>query len=254
MSSSQTVFSIGELIAMPSGATPTGIRCGILQDVSVDESATFKELRGSYKYPLDVADAETKISITAKVGAVDPLLFNLFYNGTLTSGETRTSIMEPGAVPASSTFVVTVANSATFVTDLLVWDVTAQKFLTRVTGTLSTGQYSVTGGVYTFFSDAASHAVQITYTYTVATAAGVGSTITIANTKMGSGFSPFALYLPSVRSTSGKQLYEKYNNVVCTGMKRAFKNDDFMLTDMTFTAYADASGNVKTISANGMAS
>lgn len=256
MSSMQTIFGMGELIAQPSGSNPTNLRFGILQDISIDETSTFKELRGTYKYPLDVADGESKITISAKVGAVDPVLWNLFYNGTITGGEIRTALSEAGTIPAVSTYTVTVTNAATFGTDLLVWDVTSLKFMTRVASAPATGQYSVNPatGVYTFAAADASHAVQITYTYTVVAGTGVGSTINVPNTRMGSGFSAFKLYLPSVRTSTGKQLVEVYNSVVCTGMKRAYKNDDFLLTDMQFTAYADAAGNVKTLSANGMAS
>lgn len=248
----QTVFGVGQLFAIPSGATPTPIPFGILQDVSLDESFDVKELYGSNQFPEDIGKGKGKIHITAKIGAVDPLMFNsLFYGGTMTGGETRASIMEQGTIP-STPFTITAANGATFVKDLGVYDVTTGRMLTRVASAPATGQYSVSGvGVYTYAAADTGHIVQASYTYTTAAAAGVGSTIVVNNAALGNAPAQTQLILPVSRATNGKQLVKTYNSVVCTSMKQAFKNDDFMLTDLSFTAFADSAGQVLSYSMNG---
>ena len=247
----QTSFGAGTLVAIPSGANPTPIPFGILQDVSTDESFDVKMLYGANQFPEDTGKGQGKINITAKIGVIDPVMFNsLFYGDTLTAGETRASIAETSTIPTTP-FTVTVTNSATFATDLGVYDVTTGRFLTRVASAPTTGQYSVASGVYTFAAADTGHSVQVSYTYTVASSAGVGNIITVANRPMGTQPAQIKLVLSTIRSSTGKQLLKTYNSVVCTSLKQNFKNDDFTITDLAFTAFADSAGNVMSLSANG---
>ena len=106
------------------------------------------------------------------------------------------------------------------------------------------GQYSVSAGVYTFASADASAAVLISYTYTLATGA---TKITIAN------------QLSGVAPTFQMNLAETYNGKVwnlqlnaCISNKLSFpmKNSDWMINDIEFQAFADASGNVGYLTAS----
>lgn len=90
--------------------------------------------------------------------------------GTVDTSNTITvfrSFGEPATIPASGPFTITVANAASFVEDLGV-EGTGGPF-TKVTGSPSSGQYSVDEetGIYTFNGGNASAPVTITYRYSV---------------------------------------------------------------------------------------
>lgn len=255
MAGRQTLFGAGTLVAIPSGTNPTPINFGILQGVDIDESFEVKELYGSNQFPEDIGRGKAKIQISAKIAAVDPIMFNsLFYNSTLAGGEIKASIAElagsGGAIPGSP-YALTVSNSATYATDLGVYNTTTGRWMTRVASAPATGQYSIAAGVYTFAAADTTNVVQISYTYTVASATGVGSTITIANTALGNAPAQVKLVLNNVRATNGKQYTQTYNSITTLSRKLSFKNDDFLVTDLSFQAFADSSGNIGTLSANG---
>src|SRR5262249_10849872 len=132
----------------------------------------------------------------------------------------------------------TVANSATWATDLGVFDTTTGKFMTKVASGPTTGQYSRAAGVYTFAAADVGHVVQISYTYTTA---GSGWTVASSNPTMGSGNIFRADLFNSYRGiTNGITLY------ACQSSKLSFpfKQDDFMLPSFDFAAQDDGAGNV----------
>lgn len=137
---------------------------------------------------LPVAVGRSQIKVSGKIKFADgqPRFVRDFIGGAnnslMASGQTEVANNEPQSVPASSSYTVTVNNSATFGVDLGVsYAATGIKF-TLVSSLTAAGQYTYAAGVYTFYSADASAAVLISYTYTVSTS---GATVTLSNTAAG---------------------------------------------------------------------
>lgn len=235
----QSVFGAGYLWGTLPNGTPRLFAA--LQDVSVDFSQDLKSLYGSNKYALEQAPGKAKIEAKASIGRFDPTIFNeMYFAGTLTGGYTSASNLEKWTIPTTP-FQVTVTNSATWVTDLGVYDSTAGKFLTKVASGPTTGQYSRAAGVYTFAGADVGHSVQISYTYTTA---GSGYSVASGNPQMGALNIFRADLFSTFRGiTSGISL------LACQSSKLSmpFKQDDFMLTSFDFAAQDDGTGAVMSL-------
>lgn len=233
-------FGTGALYITDSSTPAHTTQVGVLKDVTIDISVDTKELRGAYQFPVDIARAGGKISGKAKFAQISGRLINAILNGTQTAGQTVIgSNNESGTVPATSAYTITVANTTGW-SDLGVYDVTASKFMTRVTSGPTAGQYSCSAGVYTFAAADASHSVQISYSYTSSTA----NTVALTNQLMGSG----TTYILNVFNTyKGKNIGIKLNAVTLGKYALGLKNEDFSDQDVDFMAFADASGNVISI-------
>lgn len=234
----QRNFGVGLLTLIPSGANPTPVQLGILQDVSLDDSHTEKELYGQYQYPVDVARAEAKLSGKAKFAQIAGSIFGAFSPGSVTTaGYTASAFNEAATIPTTP-YQVTVSHSATFTTDCGVLDLNTGLFLARVASSPATGQYAVTAGVYTFAAADTGHKLWISYLYTVPT---VGKSVLVTNELMGAG-DVFQLNLFNTYKSQvvGITLYA----VTLPKLSLAFKNNDFTLSDLDFGAYADSNGQV----------
>ena len=72
----QSVFGAGYLFGVPSGANPTPVMFGAVQDTSVDFSFDLKQLYGQNQFALEQARGKGKIDIKSSIGRFDPNLFN----------------------------------------------------------------------------------------------------------------------------------------------------------------------------------
>lgn len=222
-------------------ANATPVNFGLVQEVTVEETASIKELYGQYQRPLAAARGTIKTTGKAKVARISGLAFaNLFYGVTPLAGQLATSFAEAGAVAATTPFTVTVANAATFVNDDGVLYATTGLPLTKVASAPTAGQYSVASGVYTFNSSDAGKAVLTSYTYTIS---GAGQKFTVANQLLGTTPTFQALFYTSFQ---GQAISLQLNN--CTSTKLSFqtKLEDFVMPEFDFSCFADASGNVMT--------
>lgn len=77
------------------------------------------------------------------------------------------------SVPNTGPYQYTVQNAATWLTDGGVVNSATSKALTAVAGIPTTGQYSVTAGVYTFASADAGNGLVISYTFSLTTSTGI---------------------------------------------------------------------------------
>src|SRR5207302_2094430 len=99
-------------------ANATPLNFGLVQEVTIDESATIKELTGQFQRPVAIARGTIKTHGKAKVARISGMAFASLYYGVLpTAGQVATSFAEAETVAATTPFIVTVANSATFVAD-----------------------------------------------------------------------------------------------------------------------------------------
>lgn len=224
-------------------ANATPVNFGLVQDVTINENATIKELTGQYQRPVAIARGTIKTAGKAKVARISGLAFaNLFYGVTPAAGQLATAFAEAGTVAATTPFIVTTANAASFVADAGVLYATTGLPLTLVASAPLAGQYSVNTatGVYTFNSSDAGKAVLVNYTYTIAAA---GQKFTVANQLLGTTPTFQAVFYTTFQ---GQAISLKLNN--CTSSKLSFqtKLEDFLMPEFDFSCFADASGNVMT--------
>jgi hypothetical protein len=245
---SQALFGTG-LLALTqnvSSGTPTPVQVAVLQDVSLDISFKTVDLLGNLQFPVDKAKGEGKISGKFKTGYfAGGLIQAILSGGTSAVGNTQAAFAESHAIP-SNPYQVTVTNSAQWVADLAVFDVTSNAFKTKVASGPAAGQYSVAAGVYTFAAADTGHTVQISYDYT---AAAVGTTITYINQMMGQTtsyqlnlFNQYQAASSAANSAPGAGLM--LPAVVLAKTSLPFKNTGFVEYDIDFEAYANAAGQV----------
>ena len=224
-------------------ANATPLNFGLVQEVTIDESATIKELTGQFQRPVAIARGTIKTHGKAKVARISGMAFASLYYGVLpTAGQVATSFAEAETVAATTPFIVTVANSATFVADAGVLYAMTGLPLTLVASAPAAGQYSVntSTGVYTFNSADAGKAVLASYTYTVS---GAGQKFTVANQLLGTTPTFQAIFYTTFQ---GQAISLRLNN--CTSNKLSFhtKLEDFIMPEFDFSCFADAAGNVMT--------
>jgi hypothetical protein len=235
-------FGSGVLIGTRSDiANATPVNFGLVQEVTIDQAASVKEIYGQFQYPLAGARGTIKTTGKAKVARISGLAFaNLYYGIAPASGQLATSFAEAGTIPASSPYTVTVANSATFVADEGVAYAATCLPLTKVASSPTAGQYSVAAGVYTFNSADAGKAVLSTYTYTIASA---GQKIAVANSLIGTTPTFQAVFYTTFQSQA---VTLQLNNCVSSKLSFGTKLEDFVMPEFDFSCFADASGNVMT--------
>jgi hypothetical protein len=220
------------------GATP--VNFGLLQEVSIDESASTKSLMGQFQRPIAIARGAVKTTGKAKVARISGLAFaSLYYGVEPTPGQVATSFAESGVVPAAPN-EVTVANAASFVEDAGVTFASTGLPLTLVASAPAQGQYSVASGVYTFSTADVGRAVLLSYTYGLS---GSGQKFTIVNQLMGATPTFKAKFYTTFQ---GGAVSLQLNNCVSSKFSFATKLEDFVLPEFDFEAFADASNTVMT--------
>lgn len=235
-------FGSGVLIGTRSDiANATPVNFGLVQEVTIDQSASLKEIHGQFQYPLAGARGTIKTTGKAKVARISGLAFaNLYYGIAPAAGQLATSFAEAGTVAAATPYTVSIANAATFADDDGVVYAATGLPLTKVASSPSTGQYSVAAGVYTFNAADAGVAVLTTYTYTIASS---GQKIAVANALIGTTPTFQALFYTTFQ---GQAVSLKLNNCISSKLSFGTKLEDFVMPEFDFSCFADAAGNVMT--------
>lgn len=237
-------FGSGVLYGVNSVANSTPVRFGGLQDVSIEFSHNIKELYGQNQFPLAIGRGQGKVTGKAKAATINGNAFNqIFFGQTLNTGETEAIVDETGTIPDTpGPYTVTVAQSATWLTDLGVTFSATGLALVKVASSPSTGQYSVAAGVYTFAAADKLLGVKISYTYT---SNSNGKNIVIANQLLGT--TPvFQATFTSVYLT--KRVTFVLNKCTSSKLSFASKLEDFVIPEFDFACFADDSGNIGTLS------
>jgi hypothetical protein len=155
-------FALGCIYAIPNVANPTPVPIASLKGCKVSVKQDKKKFRGNQRDVIDVGDGARDWDIDIDNADFRSAAFSLVAGGTTTVGSNLPNI---GEVQTISAAAFTVTNSATFVEDGGVYDVTAQKFLTRVASAPAAGQYSgPAAGVYTCNAADNTHTVLVLYT------------------------------------------------------------------------------------------
>jgi len=226
-------FGIGYLSAIPSGATPTPIPFGLVKDVSVDIAANLVKERGQWQHV--VAVGRGNVDITGKAGTVSVFggAIGQLLGVTPVAGSTVGVPGEIGTIPTTP-FQITVTNSATWVQDHGVLDLTTNLWMTRGATATGTGVYSVAAGIYTFNTADAAHKVAIAYGYT---SASLGKTIAVVNTP-----SALATGIQMVvygGGAAGKIVGVKFYSAFFPKLGLALKPADFTAQNVEFFATED---------------
>ncbi len=244
-------FGSGYLLFSPNTTSgneptnPTPFQVGVIQNVKFTLGADIKTLFGQNQWPVDSAIGKRTIKGSFEFAQISNFLLSQgFTADAITTGVIQDVPAEAQTVPASSTYTITVTNSAHFVGDRGVTYQATGIALTKVTSVAAAGQYSVniSTGVYTFFSADASAAVFIAYTYSIAA---TGTTLTAANHAM--GFGPVLgldVWFPYENGSGGLAGIGFYfPNVRLGKIDAATKVDDYTMYTTDFEAFAGAAGN-----------
>ncbi|MGH8158368.1 MAG: hypothetical protein ACREPQ_09620 [Rhodanobacter sp.] len=236
-------FHTGTLWGKGSAANATPQSFGTLQNVSVDIAITTKELFGQLDYPVAVGQGSKKITGKASSANIQARLFNdIFFGGTLAAGETVGQTLEPGAIPMSTAYTVTVVNSATWIEDLEVKYASTGLPFVKVASAPTVGQYMVAAGVYTFAVADAGVGVLISYSYTKSTA---GQTLVASAQTVGAA-PTFTLSL--ALGYNGATGYLKLFACTASKLTLATKLNDFVMPNFEFQAFANPAGQVLALS------
>jgi hypothetical protein len=250
----QLAFGAGALWGTRTDVTGSGIgpdQFGILQDVQIDFDWTTKELWGQFQFPVDIARGQGKITGKAKFARIYGAIYgDLFFGQTPATGQLTVSENEAATVPATTPYTVTVANASGFVDDLGVYyasGTNAGNRFTRVTTPSSAGQYSVNPatGIYTFAAADAGAALLLSYAYN----ATAGKKLVITNQLM--GYTPvFKATFYTTKTTGGTPggLSLVLNACTATKLSLPTKIDDYEIQEFDFSAFADATGAIGTLS------
>jgi hypothetical protein len=220
-------------------ATP--VNFGLVQEVTIDETASVKELYGQFQHPIALARGTIKTTGKAKVARISGLAFaHLSYGVTPVAGQLATSFAEVATVPNAAPYTVTPANSVTFADDGGVIYAATGLPLIKVAATPTVGQYTLAAGVYTFNASDAGKALLLNYTYTIAAA---GQKFAVTNQLAGATPTFAAQFFTTFQ---GQNVSLKLN--ACSSSKLAFqtKMEDFVLPEFDFSCFADPSGTVMT--------
>lgn len=242
------LFGSGTLVAKPvSGnlsANPTPMAVGILQDCQVEISREIKELYGQFQMPVAIAPAKHKLTGKAKFAQIFGKQWTDLVFGQTTSVSYNAFGTSPStAIPATPFQITpTIPGGGTFVEDQGVINTATGLPFTKVAAGPVAGQYSVNEGtgVYTFASadNVSGISVTIQFLYTVSTG---GVKMTFANQLMGYG--PIFEANLSIQYNNQARLVRIFN-CVCSKISIPTKNDDFVIPDFEFSAFANAAGNV----------
>jgi hypothetical protein len=252
----QLAFGAGALWGNRTDATGSGIgpdQFGILQDVQIDWDWQTKELWGQFQFPVDIARGQGKIAGKAKFARIFGAIYgDLFFGQTPVTGQLTVSENEAATVPATTPYTVTVANAASYVDDLGVFYATgasAGNRFTRVTTPSAAGQYSVnlSTGIYTVSAGDATTSLLISYLYNNT----AGKKLVLTNQFM--GYTPtFKATFYTTKTIQGTPAGLTLVLNACTAMKLSLptKIDDYEIQEFDFSAFADATGTIGTLSVN----
>lgn len=225
----QINFGAGRVFILDSG-TPKEV--GVLKDVSIEYSASQKELRGTNTFPLAIALSGQKLSGKASSGVFNGALIAAIVNGSTATGS---KVVATESIAAAAS--ITVDNAATFSKDLGVEDASGVP-MTRKPSAPAVGEYSVneSTGVYTF-NAAQTGTLKISYHHTRT----AGKTVSITSQVQGA---PTTFQLVLDENYGGKRFGMKLLAAVINKVSFGCKAEEFSDSGIEFECTADATGNV----------
>lgn len=243
MSVPAAIFGPGIIIATRTDiANGTPINVGYAQELSVDLSGTIKELYGQNQFPLVQARGTVKATLKLKNAVFSGFAFNTMFIGqSFAAGGYSWNVQEAHSIPGTGPYTVTVTNSATFDFDLGVSFVATGLPLQKVASGPTTGQYSVSAGVYTFAAADTALAILITYTNTQTS---TGQSITVANKLIGTTPTFQLDYYNNLNQPTSQPFAARFYACVGSKFALASKLEDFSMPEYDIGFFGNAAGNV----------
>ena len=167
-------------------------------------------------------------------------LGNLFFGVNPSSGGVQTQFGETTSVPATTPFTYSATFHSNFTADQGVVYAATGLPMKSVASAPSAGQYSVTGGVYTFGASDAGAAILVSYSYGVS---GSGESIAVVSQLIGPSVT-FSANLFAADPTTGKQFSLYLYNCVADKLSFGTKLEDFVMPELDFQCFANAAGQV----------
>jgi hypothetical protein len=237
------VFGSGTAILTPiagdpnSAGNPTPMQLATMQEVSIELSASQKELYGKGQFPVAIARTAGKLNMKAKFANINAKVLNdYFWGTTVVPGQIEVVLDELVTLTAGSG---TVSHGAQFLEDLGVLDDVTGKQLTHKASAPALGEYTQTsGGVYSFNVGDVT-AKRISYRYTPATPTGFKNVV--SNKPMGA-MPKFSCVLTNPQY--GPKFVMKFYQCIAAKLTQNMKNEDFMIPEFDFSAFADGAGNL----------
>lgn len=247
MSTPLAAFGPGILIVTRTDiANAPAVNVGFAQEFSIDTTATNKELYGQNKFPLVVAQGTIKASGKFKAAVLSGIAWNnTMFGSSFASGGISWDIDEPQAVPGTP-YTITVTDATTFDFDLGVrYASTLLPFQRVAPGAEAAGKYSVTiiganKGKYVFAAADTLLNVLITYSKTSA----AGQTLQVINTQIGNTPTFQLDYYTNLNQPTSKPFIVRAFAAVGTKLSLASKLEDYIMPEIDFSLFADASGRV----------
>lgn len=262
----QFVFGPGNLIATPltnafgnAIALPSPRKLGGFQEASFDTSAENKMLYGPNQFPLAVGRGKAKVSCKVKAAQISIDKWNALYIGqplNQTVGVLSAYVDTLGtAIPTTPYQITPVTTYASylrgtapaFATDLGVEDGNGNAY-TQVATPVAVGQYSLAGGVYTFYSADAGNKVFISFSYTATDSAGGKNAYVVIN-NLPMGQAPF-LKVELYCTYGGNDLFVTMYQAIASKLSFATKLDDFMIPDIEFDGFTNSANQAYRIAAS----
>ena len=222
-------------------AVPAPVNIGYAQELTVDLSATNKELFGQNIYPLVVARGTAKATGKIKAATLSGRAWNAaFFGTTMNAGGFAWNVGEQHTLAATTQQVT---NHTTFDVDLgVTYQATGLPLGRVAAGSETTGYYSVSysTGTYTVSTSDSTSSLLFTYTDTVTT----GESLTIPNVALGT--TPvFQLdYYTNLNQPSARPFAIRLYACVASKLSLATKLEDFVMPEIDFSFFANAAGNV----------
>lgn len=241
-------FGAGRLYGTRTDITNgTPLEFGVLQGCDFDLSFTTKPIYGTNQFAIFVARGEAKWTMKAKSGIMSgQLMSSIFFGIAPAAGQTALAAAVSGSIPGSSTYTITptVPNSGTFLSDEgVVYAATGIPFQ-EVASVSAAGQYSQSGGTYTFDSADASAAVLMSFTYTMT---GSGQKVALTNQELGT--TPFFSGVFRGRDPrSGLYNTMILNRMTSSKLSLSSKTSDYQIPEFDAEIMDDGTGNIGTIS------
>lgn len=234
------VFGSGVLIGTPQGGSP--INFGLAQEISLNIATTTKPLYGQYNFPVAIGAGVRKLTGKAKMARISgQAMGSLFFGIAPAIGANLTQFGEAASVPATGPFTYLPTFRATFAADQGVVYAASALPLKQVPSAPATGQYTVSvAGTYTFAAGDAGAAVLVSYSYGNAAS---GESIAVVSQLIGPSVN-FSANLFASDPTNGKQFSVLLYNCVAEKLSFGTKLEDFMVPELDFQCFANASGQV----------
>ena len=238
------VFDSGYIFGISNASgVPTPVKFGSMQSVQakIGLEYTYSNLQTWTKFAASLKSLS--LNFVAKTGQINSLLGNqLLFGQENSTGSNLLARDVAGIVPASGPYTITptVPSGGTFSQDLGVQYTSTGIPLQFTSGSPTTGQYSLSGGVYTFSGGDASQALTFNFLYSSIG----GYSLVLANQ-----FQQLAPYFSVVLNTlyDGQQVTWQLNRCLSKQLTIATLVNEMSIPEFEFEAFADQTQPLGTI-------